>query len=169
MKKYLVIIITALFAIPIFAQVHDVPAEVMKNYDIKYGMGIGVESLATTANRINTISFVADLTDSIKIGGNFGFIDTFNQLLLGPKVKYLFFKHKHVNVFSQAGIYYREALAAGRGISCNLTGGVEFFIPEVEEVGISIAYGLVADFFGQNDFEFINSYPFGNFAIHYYF
>ncbi len=136
---------------------------------VSYGMGVGVENKSTTVARINTFSLLVDLTDEIQVGGNFGFLNTTDSILLGPKLKHTCFKSKYANFFSQAGFYYRRGLAVGDGITLDAVGGVEFKLPEVNALGLAIAYGLVADFIDQNDIGVVNSHPFGNFAVHYYF
>jgi hypothetical protein len=136
---------------------------------VSYGLGVGIENKGTTAARLNTFSLMVDLTDKFQAGANLGFLNTTDQVLLGPKLKYTCLKTKVVHFFSQTGWYYRRGLAAGDGITLDAVGGAEFRIPEVDSLGIAMAYGLVADFIDQNDIGVVNTHPFGNFAVHVYF
>ncbi len=133
-------------------------------------LGVGIERFNTTTDVLNTFSFLVDnISYNLRVGGNFGFADSFDDLILGPKVQYMFYGRKYFELFAQAGIYYRRHFRVGDGLDGNVLGGVEFKIPEIEMLRISLAYGIVWDAIDQSDVSMNHGDVFGNLAIHYYF
>ena len=131
--------------------------------------GVGIERFNTTAAVLNTFSFLLDNRSyNFRVGANFGFADSMDDIILGPKFQYIFYGKKYFELFAQTGIYYRRHFAAGDGLNGNALGGVEFKIPELEMIRISLAYGIVWDAIDQNDFSMNHGDVFGNFALHNY-
>ncbi len=132
--------------------------------------GIGIERFNTTADVLNTLSFLLDNRSyNFRVGVNFGFADSMDDLILGPKFQYIFFGKKYFELFAQTGIYYRRHFRVGDGLNGNVLSGVEFKIPELEMIRISLAYGIVWDAIDQTDFSMNHGDVFGNLAIHYFF
>lgn len=132
--------------------------------------GVGIERFNTTTDVLNTFSFLFDNRSyNFRIGGNVGFADSFDDLIVGPKAQYLFYGKKYFELFTQAGVYYRRHFRVGDGLTSNLMAGIDFAIPTIEMLHISLAYGIVWDAIDQNDISMNHGDVFGNLGIHYFF